>query len=274
MKKIVLIIVILQLFFAFSCKSVDPKKVPKFVFIKGGHFTIGSNQDPRAEEYPQTWVFVDNFYISKYEITNEQYKYFLDDSPHWRKSNIQTLIKKKLVDEDYLNHWKNGSFPEKLRKHPITFVSWFACVAYCNWLSNLIGKKIRLPGEAEWEYAAGNGKKHTFYSIYPIKKADLTFANNQGPGQMTRPVGSHRASEFGLHDMTGNVWEYTMSRYRPYPFKANKVNDMRNTQDFERFTIRGGGFNTYLADCRVTVRNNFRAHMSKEDIGMRVVYTK
>ncbi len=259
----------LSVFIFISCSGTN-KKIPEMVLIKGGHFSMGSNINKQSDEYPANYVYVKNFYLSKYEITHQQYKYFLDDNPHWKKQNKKKLIAKKLVDMDYLDNWKDGKFPEKLKNHPVNFVSWFAAVAYCNWLSQETGKKVRLPDEAEWEYAAGNGEKHDPYGSMPMDKKDLTYGENPGPYKTTRPIGSHKPNDFGLYDMNGNVWELTMSTYDRYPFKPFKVNSMKSLKHNRRVIIRGGSFDTLFVYTTSTFRHFIHAFRTSAETGFRV----
>ncbi len=267
MKKIILLFLIFALI---SCKKND-EKIPEMAFIKGGHFLMGSNAIKKSDEYPAKHVYVNDFYIGKYEITYKQFKYFLDENPNWKPSNREKLLEKKLVDVDYLDNWKNDMYPKKLENHPVGFVSWFAAVAYCNWLSKVTGKEVRLPDEAEWEYAAGNGEKHDIYAIMPMEKTDLTCGHNPGPYKTTRPVGSHKSNDFGLYDMNGNVWELTMSTYDRYPFIPAKVNSMKTLKPNRRIIMRGGSFDTMFVYSTNIFRNFIHAFRTSEEVGFRIV---
>jgi len=256
------------------CGKGGALKIPETILIKGGHFMLGDSLDPNSDEYPGHYVFVKDFFLGKYEITNTQYKFFVDDNAMWRKSNIQELKRKKLVDDDYLSHWVNDAYPENLKNNPVTFISWFAATAYCKWLSKISGKNYRLPGEAEWEYAAGNGNKHHPFALFPHKNENMTYADNQGPSQSTRPVGSHPSSPFGLYDMNGNVWELTMSKFKKYPYQPMLSDDMNVTNPEERMVIRGGSFQTYLIYTRVSFRNFSKVDHCSEEIGFRIAYSE
>jgi formylglycine-generating enzyme required for sulfatase activity len=124
---------------------------PELIFIRAGRFTMGSDKtrDPQAfdRELPQHQVYVGNFYIAKYPVTNAEYKRFVDTTGH---------------REPY--HWQSEDH-ELFRgaDQPVVCVNWRDANAYCQWLSRMTGKSYRLPTEAEWEKAARGPDRQ----IYP-----------------------------------------------------------------------------------------------------------
>ena len=145
------------------------------VLIPAGEFQMGSNdEEAEDDEQPVHTVHVDAFYMDKTEVTNAQYKAFLIANPYWQKSHVVArfhsgyyLQQANLPDgyyfqqvrgpepeppaPDYLHDWNGINYPTGKGNHPVTFVSWYAAVAYAEWA----GK--RLPTEAEWEYAVRSG---------------------------------------------------------------------------------------------------------------------
>ena len=118
------------------------------VLIPAGQFQMGSdNAAADDDEQPVHTVYLDAFYMDVYEVTNAQFKTFVDANPPWQKDRIDA----RFHDADYLRDWDGNDYPSGKADHPVTFVSWYAAMAYAQWA----GK--RLPTEAEWEYAARGG---------------------------------------------------------------------------------------------------------------------
>ncbi len=175
----------------------------EMVRIPAGEFIMGS--DSRlSDEGPAHRVYLPDYYMDKYEVTNLQYRAFIEDTG--RRSP---------------RHFRNRTYPPGKADHPVTFVSWFDARDYCRWA----GK--RLPTEQEWEKAA----RGTDGRIFPWgDQFDIDRANTPvrwealGRRGDTTPVGAfpEGASPYGLHDMSGNVWEWTASWYLPHPGNTRK----------------------------------------------------
>lgn len=172
------------------------------VLIPAGEFQMGgSDSDAETDEVPVHTVYVDAFYIDKYEVTNAQYKKFVDANPQWQKRRIPS----NFHNGKYLDLWQDNTYPPDKENHPVVFVSWYAAMAYAKW------KGKRLPTEAEWEYAARGGLVGATFSwgddITP------TMANYGGELGDTKPVGYYPPNGYELYDMTGNVMEWCLDTY-------------------------------------------------------------
>ena len=113
------------------------------VRIPAGTFRMGSND--HVSQQPVHTVHLDAFDMDAYAVTNAQFKIFVDANIRWQKKY------RCLIDEEYLHHWDDTDYPAGKANHPVTYVTWFAAMAYAEWA----GK--RLPTEAEREYAARGG---------------------------------------------------------------------------------------------------------------------
>ena len=175
------------------------------VLIPKGEYQMGSlsGESGNVEE-PGHTVYIDAFYIDVHEVTNAAYKRFIDANPEWQKDQITP----EFHDGNYLENWTDNSFPNNKADHPVVSVSWYAAVAYSQW----IGK--RLPTEAEWEKAARGGvegKRYPWGNSIDENVANYTL--NVGLTGNTTPVGDYPPNGYGLYDMIGNVLELCLDRY-------------------------------------------------------------
>ncbi len=177
------------------------------VLIPAGSFQMGSEDEEAYDaEKPVHTVHLDAFYMDVYEVTNAQFKAFVDANPDWQKDRIED----RFHDVRYLEHWSRwtgNTYPTEKADHPVVNVSWYAAMAYAQWA----GK--RLPTEAEWEYAARGGlagKKYPWGDDEPTP-ADANRSANATIG--TTPVGQYPANGYGLYDMAGNVYEWCLDAY-------------------------------------------------------------
>ena len=259
----------------------------EMVLIPAGDFQMGNN-DSQAEDHekPVHTVYVDAFYIDKYEVTNAQFKAFVDANPQWQKGNIPD----KYHDGGYLKLWNGNNYPSGMGSDPVVGVSWYAAMAYAQW----VGK--RLPTESEWEKAARGGlvgKKYTWGNVAPngtqCNFADKTLSElnpnewsdeNVDDGYPTMaPIGSYPPNGYGLYDMTGNVWEWCIDEYdagfyrrspRRNPVAGGWIGDgFAKVQTHNARMFRGGAWNSPASSLRVSFRNGGTPTTSKAVIGFR-----
>jgi formylglycine-generating enzyme required for sulfatase activity len=228
----------------------------ELVRVPAGEFLMGSDpkvdKDASANEQPQHRLYLPEFYIGKYPVTNEQYAAFV-------KATRQTAPQ----------YWKKSQIPTGKENHPVVNVSWKDVVAFGQWLSQASGKVTRLPTEAEWEKAArgGDGWIYPWGNDPPTTKL-CNFVGNVGA---TTPVGQYPAgtSPCGALDMAGNVWEWTGSLYGPYPYQPE---DGRNSPDGKgERVVRGGSWLDFQRYARCAVRDGFVPVNFGTLIGFRVV---
>ncbi|RKU12753.1 hypothetical protein C6502_05250, partial [Candidatus Poribacteria bacterium] len=157
-----------------------------------------------TDEKPVHTVHTDAFYMDKHEVTNAQYKAFVNANPQWRKDRIPAAYH----DGDYLKHWNGNNYPSEKGNHPVTYVSWYGAMAYAKWA----GK--RLPTEAEWEKAARGGLTGKKYPWGNTIDSDEANYNKNVDG--TTPVRKYSSNDYGLYDMAGNVAEWCLDEYGEY----------------------------------------------------------
>ncbi len=235
------------------------QKVGGMVLVPAGEFIMGlSKGDTKwirqkigAEErffrnqLPRHKVKVSAFYIDKYEVTNAQYKKFVDATG-------------RTPPED----WKNGTYPGGKANHPVVFVTWHDAEAYAKWA----GK--RLPTEEEWEKAA-RGPRSSLYPWGDAFRRNKVNTETGGPGRTT-PVGTYEKGKthYGAYDMSGNVKEWTADFYKDYPGNPFKDEFFGLT---EPKVARGGSFLEANYDCMGSTRFKITPTVGDEDLGFRCV---
>ena len=264
------LIPIIACLFIFGCGAKVGTVAPEgMVLIPAGEFLMGS--EASNNEGPVHTVYVDAFYIDKYEVTNAQYKQFIDANPQWQKDRID----RTLHDGTYLALWNGNDYPPKRASHPVVYVSWYAAIAYAEWA----GK--RLPTEAEWEKAARGGltgKKYPWGDDLDSSKANY----NHNAKDIT-PVGSYPPNGYGLYDMAGNVWEWCLDAYSDdFYARSPHKNPLcgANSIDWvmDNFTniktnrvVRSGSWLSYPAALPVSFRSGDTPTNANDTIGLRCV---
>ena len=239
------------------------------VLIPAGEFQMGSNNGD-YDEKPVHAVYIDAFYMDKYEVTNVQYKAFVDANPEWQKDRIPA----KYHAGYYLYDWKGNNYPTGKGNYPVTHVSWYAAMAYAQWT----GK--RLPTEAEWEKAARGG---LIGKRYPWGDSiDLTMANYGMKTGGVTAVGNYLVNGYGLYNMTGNVWEWCLDEYDGVFYTSsprwNPIAGGSITSVIDNFmnikasrVLRGGGWNNAAQLVRVAERDSPDPTRANSNIGFRCV---
>jgi len=196
-------------------------------------------------------------YLGKTEVTYEQFDYYV-----WQQRRSGNM------EITFPGTPKGGR-----GNQPAVNVSWFEAVAYANWLGEqLDDKQCRLPTEAEWEYAARAGTQ-TAYSWgddLGVNHANCAGCGSQWDGEQAAPVGSFAANQFGLYDMSGNVWEWTCSNWSDQ-FDGSEQQCNNNTEDTQTRVLRGGSWLNRPDLVRASSRYDSRPALRDYDLGFRVL---
>ncbi|MDP7236766.1 MAG: SUMF1/EgtB/PvdO family nonheme iron enzyme [Candidatus Latescibacteria bacterium] len=201
------------------------------VLIPAGMFLMGSDSTS-SDEGPMQSIYVNAFYIDRYEVTNEAYKSFIEASGHPEP-----------------NHWTDRTFPSGEARYPLVGISWYDAQTFTQWA----GK--RLPTEVEWEKAARGDDGR----IYPWGDDFVPgWVNTKGDGDAyttTAPVGSFSkgVSPYGVFDMAGNVWEWSVDWFDRYP--GNTAENPTYGQQYR--VIRGGSWINYDGNIKTFNRGKF-----------------
>ena len=193
--------------FALDGGALDRTPPPGMVYVPAGFFIMGSDEDTDAER-PQRTVFVDAFFIDKYEVTNAQYLTFVRSTRH------APPVATEAPPIPGHNLWAGNKVPKEFLDLPVVNVTWEDAAAYAAWA----GK--RLPTEAEWEKAA----RGTDGRRYPwVKEFVKGYCNVEGKGAARVGSYAHDKSSLGCFDMAGNVAEWTADWFSPYPGGPQKT---------------------------------------------------
>ncbi|MGE5376893.1 MAG: SUMF1/EgtB/PvdO family nonheme iron enzyme [Bacteroidota bacterium] len=213
------------------------------MFVPAGSFTMGSDQT-NPDEVPVHSVFLDSFYIDKYEVTNALYRACVD-------ANVCSPPKDV---NDYLN--------SQYADHPVVYVDWNMAKMYCEW------RGAKLPTEAQWEKAARGTDGRT----YPWgEDIDCSEANYLDCAGGTSSVTAHPggASPYGIYDMAGNVWEWVADWYSDTYYQISPANDPGGPGDGKLKIVRGGAWNVGPSAVYSSLRNQKSPNVFDNDIGIR-----
>lgn len=252
--------------------------------VPAGSFVMG-DPDGVSDEQPPTPVRCNRpFWIGKFEVTNAQYARF-DPRHESRYEHRGSWI----FSEDYLG------YPLDRPDQPVVRVSWNEVVEFCRWLSSRSGLDVKLPTEAQWEYACRAGAATPFSfgaadaDFSPFANlADATIrdlaAKSWSPrtpdivprdvrfddrSLVTAAVGQYRPNAWGLHDLHGNAAEWTRTLERPYPYAED---DGRNDPAVSGLRIvRGGSWRDRPVLARASARQAYAAYQKVFNVGFRVV---
>jgi len=227
-------------------KLAQAQQYPEMIRVEGDTFTMGNAfKVGESDELPQHKVWISTFKMAKTETTVAQYQEFCKDT----KRSMPPAPPWNWIDN-----------------HPMVNVTWYDAQAYCVWLGQKIGKKIRLPTEAEWEYAASGGRFRNGALYCGSSEITLIAWNND---LKPYPVARKYPNELGLHDMSGNAWEWCSDWYGPYTDQT-KINPKGPlTGSFK--VVRGGSWEDENMYCRTSNRSNYMPSGRNIHNGFRVV---
>ena len=221
------------------------------VLVPAGSFMMGSENGDPDEKPVHIQKFDNPFWIDKTEVTRGAYKKCVSA----RKCEVQP----------------SNKYSEKSNQ-PINHIDWYEATTYCKW------RGARLPTEREWEYAARGSDNLTYPWGNDFNKDKLHSSENLD--NKTTSVGNYPngASWVGALDMAGNVWEWTNSLYKFYPYTQNDNRELtgneKNIINDKRITLRGGSFGYGSDFARSTSRTSLSASLSDPLFGFRCTLTQ
>jgi formylglycine-generating enzyme required for sulfatase activity len=213
--------------------STTPAVPEGMVLVVAGNYAIGSDDGDEVEK-PKHTVSLKAFFIDRTEVTNAEYKTFVDATGHAAPP-----------------HWKNGAFPDGQANFPVVQVSWQDAVDFAKWA----GK--RLPTEVEWEAAARGleGRKYPWGNEWKANFANIEAGSIQEVGKFAAG-----ASPNGALDLIGNVWEWTADPFALYAGSPAKMpDDMDQTHNYR--VIRGGAYDVQRK--KVNIDSSYRGYIEE-----------
>lgn len=269
-----------------SAPYEDPGEVPvsgevvvsddgTMVRLPDGSFIMGlTDEDPYdIQNAGRKQVTVSSFYMDRFEVTNLEYREFLNslsgqekterrpDSTAWEEAASRA-------------NWETYFYGSEREDYPVVAVTWQDAKEYCKWN----GK--RLPTEAEWEYGARAGRVGGIYPWAGFSPRDTRgrYLANYNPGRngqaadgyaFTAPVGSYPPNEWGLHDVAGNVAEWVEDAYTPTYSQLSGLDPVYRDSDEDRRVVRGGSWSSSAFEIGVGVRNYQQKEKGSARIGFR-----
>jgi len=227
-------------------RKIHEKIAGEFVLVKGGCYRMGDTFGVgRPDELPVHEVCADDFYLGKYEVTQGQWQGVMGYNPAYHK---------------------NGD------EYPVEQVSWNDVQGFIQKLNDKTGQFYRLPTEAEWEYAARSGGKPEKYSGGGSVDAVAWYRSTSGG--KTHPVGTKAPNGLGIHDMSGNVWEWVQDWYGSGYYGGSPRHNPKGPSSGTHRVARGGGWSAEAESCGSTDREYLIPAGGNNYMGFRLVRTR
>jgi formylglycine-generating enzyme required for sulfatase activity len=222
-----------------------------FCHVPAGPFVMGE-AGGRADEQPPHTVFTGAVEAAAVPITNRQYARFLAAARH-----------------DPPRFWHDPRF--NAADQPVTGVSWYDAVAYCRWLSDMTGRRHRLPSEAEREKLSLGGIRARFPWGNDAPPAEGPLARGSRGQDRPLPVGLMGPNGYGLFDTAYNVHEWCSDWYTADYYASSPADDPRGPRTGVRRSSRGGAWRHEVKVTRCSARSSLNPQLRYNDYGFRIV---
>jgi formylglycine-generating enzyme required for sulfatase activity len=269
------------------------KAYEQYYLAQGNKDTAVQSRKWTEDEINDQPLTLPSFELARSPLTNAQWKRFIDDdgynpdAPWWDEAGRAWLLRDDHATEglqayqrrDHKQHpefWHDERFGIARPNHPVVGISWYEAIAFCKWLNrhkdyNREGFVYLLPSEAEWEYAARRATRRTY--PWGHEEPDAERANFNQVYHNTSAVGCFAPGvtpEEGLHDLAGNMWEWTRSAYREYHYDPADGREDTDNPERRRFVLRGGGWFDPSVSLRASDRRSFPPDDRDYYVGCRV----
>jgi formylglycine-generating enzyme required for sulfatase activity len=216
----------------------------EFVYVRGGNFLMGSSL--HNSESPIHEVTLEDFWLGKYPVTQQQYLAIMGENP---------------------SHFKGEDLP-------VDSVSWHDAQEFCKAFSQSIGKSFSLPSEAQWEYAATRKGNDYFLDLMSYSHYLKKFAwFNENSDNTSHSVYSKNCNGVGAYGMNGNIWEWCEDSWHPNYNGAPCDGSAWVSDELIERVLRGGCWNSDEKACLSTSRHRHNSHNSFSNCGFRIVWS-
>ena len=247
---------------ALLAKTQASKEDPtEWLLVPSGEFEMGAEGGPaHTDEAPKHRVFLDAFYIAKYEVANHQYLTFVKSAGHRAPEN----------EDPKFSIWRAGAMLEGAGELPVINVSWDDAAAFCKWTGG------RLPTEAEWEKAARGTDGRTYpWGNDPVtgNRSNFSIENItfwDGPATLAKKDQyDYGRSPYGAYEMAGNVWEWVQDYYDENYYKNSPSKNPTGPSSGKERVVRGGSWQNNPDTVRSANRNKHEPSDRRIYIGIR-----
>ncbi|RLA91044.1 MAG: hypothetical protein DRG20_02380 [Deltaproteobacteria bacterium] len=246
-----------------STTTTIPGQTENMVYVPAGEFLMGSDIG-RADEKPVRHVYLDAFYIDKYEVTNKEFAEFLNANGNQEEGgalwyNLNHVHSRIYYDEQDQKYKVFGGY----ENHPVNLVTWYGAKAYCEW------KGKRLPTEAEWEKAARGTDGRTYPWGFDDPTCDIVRYFPCGYGTVRVDNFANGQSPYGAIQMAGNVSEWVNDWYDREYYKLGINENPQGPETGTRKAFRGGSYWADSDELRVSYRYVGNPDACWDDVGFR-----
>ena len=266
----------------------DCPECPEMIVVPSGSFRMGSDESDTSS--PVRDVEVATFALGRTEVKRSEYSAFVNATgrpTYFDCAGAQPSHEVIDYGPDVERSWRAPGY-EQDEDHPVTCVSWADASAYVAWLSGITGRKYRLPSEAEWEYAAraGTEARHYWGDVWRCGYGNFVDLSWHGDiateslpddcddgARFTASVGRFRPNAFGLHDMLGNLWEWTADCWHDNYGGAPLDGNPWARGECNRHAVRGWSWDNRVSDIRVYYRHVAFTGYIVSSYGFRVART-
>lgn len=219
--------------------------VASMIFVKGGSFTMGSNNSLSfPDELPTHSVTLSDYYLAKVTITQKQWTAIMGENSLWSE-----------------NYGKGDNYPAN-------FISYGQAKQFIERLNEYSGMQFRMPTEAEWEYAACGGQQSQGFVYSGSNDANKVAWYRDNAGEKMHPSAMLSPNELGLFDMSGNLWEWCSDYYGNYT--SESATNPTGPETGAKRVVRGGSFTYEMAFSRCKTRNYLPETNQSVAVGLRL----